>query len=50
MAEHGIIVIDEADKLASNDDKSTVNKLDVQNELLKLIGKDRIKERFSLIK
>ncbi len=36
-AEKGIIVLDEIDKLASTDSRSTVNKTDVQEELLKII-------------
>lgn len=36
-AEKGIIVLDEIDKLASTDSRSSVNKTDVQEELLKII-------------
>lgn len=36
-AESGIIVLDEIDKLASNDSRESVNKTDVQEELLKII-------------
>ncbi len=36
-AEHGIIMLDEFDKLSSNDARETVNKTDVQEELLKII-------------
>ena len=36
-AEHGIIVLDEIDKLASIDSKEKVNKIDVQQELLKML-------------
>ena len=36
-AEHGIIVLDEIDKLASTDSRDSVNKTDVQEELLKII-------------
>lgn len=37
VAEHGIIVLDEFDKLASTDPRHTVNKTDVQQEFLKII-------------
>lgn len=36
-AEHGIIVLDEIDKLASEDSKESIHKTDVQQELLKMI-------------
>lgn len=36
-AEHGVIVLDEFDKLATPDPKQTVNKKDVQEELLKVM-------------
>lgn len=36
-AEHGVIVLDEFDKLATTDPKQTVNKKDVQEELLKVV-------------
>lgn len=36
-AEHGIIILDEIDKLASNDPTKSVNTTDVQQELLKVM-------------
>jgi len=36
-AEHGIVVLDEVDKLASTDSTKTVNTTDVQQELLKVM-------------